>query len=322
MRLHVIKAGAISAAVLLLAACGGESGATDSSGEELHVITSEEYDLPMIGAEAAEALGLYEESGLNVRLTVSQDAAQALASGDADIAIASPNRFIGAIEKGLPAKIVGPTIDVWGHYIIVGKEVGVTSVDQWKGGKIGVSSFGSAGHYAGVKLAETLGWSKSDFEVVPVGDLEGLMAALRSGTIDGFMWSAEAAYTLEHEGVADILGTVGDIIGPNPLDVIAVTDKAIEERPEDVKQFCADYYEAQRQFKEDPELAASTYEQWGEDSEVLPDILESGLPLLSTSSEISDEMLANMAEATTFTIDGSEITPEEVAEMYVDCSSL
>ncbi len=320
MRGYKTKLGVLAiASAMMLAACGGGDDESDGA---LRVITSDEYDLSMIGAEAADELGLFEESGLDVKLMVSQDAAQALASGDADIAIASPNRFIGAIEQGLPAKIVGPTIDIWGQYIIVRDDLGIDNVEDWKGGKIGVSSFGSAGHYSGVKLAQTLGWSESDYEIVPVGDLSGLMAALRSGSIDAFMWSAQAAFTLEHEGEAHILGNVGETIGPNPLDVITVTEKALKERPEDIKQFCSDYYEAQKMFKEDEQLAADTFKKWGQESEVMPDILDSGLPVLSTSSEITPEMIANMADATTFTIDGSEITPDDVAEMYVDCSTL
>jgi ABC-type nitrate/sulfonate/bicarbonate transport system substrate-binding protein len=320
VRGYKTKIGALAVAgAMVLAACGG--GDDDAEGA-LRVITSAEYDLSMIGAEAAHELGLFEESGLDVKLMVSQDAAQALASGDADIAIASPNRFIGAIEKGLPAKIVGPTIDIWGQYIIVRSDLNLKSVDDWEGGKIGVSNFGSAGHYSGVKLAQTLGWSESDYEIVPVGDLNGLMAALRSGSIDAFMWSAHASFTLEHEGAAHILGNVGETIGPNPLDVITATDKALEERPEDIKQFCSDYYAAQKMFKEDEQLAADTFKKWGKDSKVMPDILDSGLPVLSTTSEITPEMIANMADATTFTIDGSKVTADAVAKMYVDCSSL
>lgn len=324
MRKHTLQILAVAGLLTLTAACGGGSDDKSSSGESkpLRVITSDQYDLSMIGAEAAVDMGLFKDKNLDVKLTVSQDGAQALASGDADVAISSPNRFIGAILKGLTAKLVGPTIDIWGQYIIVGKDVKAKTVQDWKGGKIGISSFGSAGHYSAVKVAEKHGWKKSDYKIVTVGDLDGLKAALRSGTIDGFMWSAQAAFGLEEEGAARVLGNVGEDIGPSPLDVIAVSEDALKNRPGDIRKFCDGFYEAQKRFKNDPDLATKTFEKWGIADSVTPRILDSGLPLLSTDSAITGEMFDNMAEATVFTIDGAQTTGKEVKGMYVDCSTL
>jgi ABC-type nitrate/sulfonate/bicarbonate transport system substrate-binding protein len=315
---------------LVLTACGGDDGGDasaeggGSSSEPLRVITAEQYDLPMIGADAAVHLGIFEDAGLEVEVLAGQEAAQGLASGDVDIAIASPNRFIGAILEGLEAKLVGPTIDVWGQYVIVREDLaGAESTDDLAGGRWGISSFGSAGHYSVTKLADELGWAEGDFEIVTLGDLEGLQAGLRNGTIDGFTWSAQAAFGLEEEGVARVIGNVGDVIGPNPLDVIAVSNRAIEERPDDIRAFCEGYYEAQVRFKEDPELAERTFiDDWDFDPVVTPRILEAGLPLLSTGPEMDDEMFDNMAEATAFTIDGAELTGDDVRGMYTNCSDL
>jgi ABC-type nitrate/sulfonate/bicarbonate transport system substrate-binding protein len=319
----------LTASALVLTACGGDDGDDSSAGgggsssEPLRVITSEQYDLPMIGADAGQELGLFEDAGLEVEVLAGQDAAQGLASGDVDIAIASPNRFIGGILEGLEATIVGPTIDVWGQYIIVRDDLGVDSPEDLGGGRWGISSFGSAGHFSVEKLAEDLGWGEGDYEIVTLGDLEGLQAGLRNGTIDGFTWSAQAAFTLENEGEAHVIGNVGDVIGPTPLDVIAVSNEAIEQRPDDVKAFCQGFYGAQKQFKEDPDLAKTTFvDTWGFHDEVTPRILDAGLPLLSTSPDMSDEMFDNMAEATVFTIDGAEVTGDEVRDMYTNCDDL
>lgn len=317
-------------------ACGGgeedtaqgddqaQSGGTSS--EVLRVVTAEQYDLPMIGADAGVELGIFEENGLNVEVLASQDAAQALASGDADIAIASPNRFIGAMLQGLEAKIVGPTIDVWGQYVIVRDDLPAQTLEELEDAermRIGISSFGSAGHYSAEKVASELGWEEGQYEIVTLGNLDGIMAALRNGTIDMFAWSAQAAFSLEEEGEGRVLGSVGELIGPNPLDVIVASADAIENRPEDVRTFCEGYYEAQERFKDDPELAEDIYlNEWGFEPDVTPRILDAGLPLLSTDSSMDPEMFANMAEATEFTIDDAEVTAEEVEEMYVDCSTL
>jgi ABC-type nitrate/sulfonate/bicarbonate transport system substrate-binding protein len=333
---------------LLAAACGGEAGTEPAEAEPdgaaaedtadgdaaagqdfgegpLRVLVSESYDLPMIGAEAAEYLGLYDEMGLDVEVIAGQEAVPGLASGDVDVAIASPNRFIGAIAKGLEATIVGPTIDVWGQYFIVRSDLGIDKVEDFPvGGKMGISRFGSAGHYSAVKVADTLGFSEDDYELVTMGGLDSLMAGLRNGTIDAFAWSAQAAFSLEADGSGTVLGSVGDVIGPNPLDVITVLNSTIEERPDAVRAFCEAYYDAQETFKNDPEMVKDVFiNEWDFEAEVTPRIIDAGLPLLSTSSEMDPEMFANMAEATAFTLeDVGDITAEQVEGMYTNCSDL
>ena len=299
--------------------------AVDFGDDPVRVMISTRFNLPMIGSDAAEELGIFEEMGLPVENLEGQDVTAGLASGDVDVGLASPNRFIGAILQGLDATIVGPTIDIWGQYIIVSTDLGVESVEELEPGvSIGISSFGSAGHYSGEKFAEQQGWGEGDFEIVTMGDLDGLMAGLRQGTIDMFMWSAQAAFTLEQEGEAVLLGNVGEIIGPNPLDVIIVSNDTIAERPEAIRAFCEGFYEAQERFKNDPDLAVTTFvEQWGFEPDITPAIVESGAQYLSTDDAMSDEMFENMAEATVFTIDGvDELTGADVAEMYVPCSEL
>lgn len=304
----------------------GDAGQTEEAaaeGEPLRVVVSEKYGLPMVGADAGVQLGIFEEMGLNVEVVESQDAVPSLASGDIDVGISSPNRFIGGIEEGLEATIVGPTVDEWAQFIIVRDDHPAQTLEELDGGKIGISSFGSAGHYASEKVAELQEWGEGDYEIVTLGDLDAIQAALRNGTIDAFMWSAGPAFSLEAEGEARILGSVADVIGPNPIDVITVRNEVLEQRPDDVRAFCEGFYQAQEQFKNDQALAEDIYiNEWDFDPEVTPAILEAGLPILSTSDELSDEMLANMAEATRFTIDGSEVTAEEVAEMYTPCSEV
>lgn len=335
---------------LVVAACGSDSddeaaddvtATTTSEGAEteetsegdeaqdfggpLRVILSSQFNLPLIGADAADELGIFDDMGLEVELIESQDVVPGLASGDADIAIASPNRFVGGIKAGLEATIVGPTADVWDQFWIVRPDTEAESLADFPGGKVGISSFGSAGHYSAAALGEEIGLTEGeDYEFVTLSDLDGLMAGLANGTIDAFAWSAQAAFTLEREGTAKILGHVSEVLGPNPLDVIAVANSTIEERPEAVKAFCEAYYEGQKRFKEDEELATKTFvDVWEFDPEIAPLMVEAGAPFLSTTDEITDEMLDNMAEATVITIeDVGEVTGDDVAAMYTPCSEL
>lgn len=298
--------------------------APEDFGDPLRVILSSQYNLPLIGADAAEHLGIFDEMGLEVELIESQDVVPALASNDADIAIASPNRFIGGILAGLEATIVGPTVDVWDQLFIVRSDYDAETIQDFSGGQIGVSGFGSAGHYSAEKVVAELGLGEGDYEIVTMGNLDGLMAGLANGTIDAFAWSAQAALTLEQQGDGKILGHVAEVIGPNPLDVITVNNATIEEQPAAVRAFCEAYYEGQRTFKEDEELATQVFiEEWGFDSAIAGDMVAAGAPYLSTDDTMTEEMFANMADATEFTIeDVGEVDPQAVADMYTPCSEI
>lgn len=295
--------------------------AEEVSHEPLRVMLSTQYDVSTVGADAALALGTYDERGLEVEVFQGEDVAQALAAGDADIGKASPNRFIGAILAGAEYTIVGPTYDVWGQYMIVRSDLGVESVEDLEGGTFGISAFGSAGHYTAEAVARQQGWDEGQYELVTLGGLDGLMAGLRSGTIDGFGWGARAAFTLEAEGVATIAGFVND---PAPKNVLAVANSTLEERPETVRAFCEAFYDAQQQFRDDLELALDIYvNQWDFDEEEQRRVLEAELPYLSVSDELTQEQLDQMAFATTVTIDGvDELTGDDVAELYIPCSEL
>jgi ABC-type nitrate/sulfonate/bicarbonate transport system substrate-binding protein len=294
-------------------------------GGPLKVILSSQYNLPLIGADAADYLGLFDAIGLEVELIQSQDGTTAIAAGDADIDIASPNRHVGAILAGLEATIVGPTVGVWDQLWIVRSDTDATTMSQWKGGKVGISRFGSAGHFSAVKVAETLGFTEgTEYEIVTMGNLDGLIAGLENRSIDAFAWSAQAALRLEQSGAAKILGHVADVMVPAPLDTIAVSNRTIAERPHAVRAFCEAYYEGQRVFKEDQALATKVFiEAWGFDAEITPGMVAAGAPYLSTDDSMTDEMLRGMAEATMFTIDGvGEITVAMVKAMYTPCSQL
>lgn len=325
----------VATTALALTACGGgtsvpgagsgsDSGSGSGAGSDLgklRVIQSITRDLTMGGVEVAQLKGLYK--GVNVEIITGQDVGQAMATGDVEIGVSAPTRVIGAIMNGLEATIVGPTIDAWDQYILASKNLGATRVEDLKGKTFGVSSFGSAGFYAIKKMASELGWSEKDYEIVTLGDINGLTAGLKNGTIDAFAWGSFAPFQLEAEGYADLLGSVQEFVGPAPLDVIAVSNSVLKERPEAVKAFCEGVYAANTALKDDPEDARKIFEDWGVSAAILPAALDAGLPLLSTSSEINDQMLSTLMEATKLTVKGAEkLDLETMKGMYKPCSEL
>ncbi len=319
---------------VFLTACGGgddaDTAAVGNTGSgqkdlgRLKVAHSEQYDLPQIGTDAGLELGTFTERNLTVEMAVSENLGQALATKDADIVVGSPNRLIGAMRKGLDAKIIGPTIPWWDQYIIVSSKLPAQKPEDLKGKKFGISSFGSAGHYSTTKLAASLGWRESDFQIVTLGNLKGLLAGLQNGTIDAFPWSAGAAFTTELKGYGRVIGSVRDLVGPSPLDVIAVRADVLKDRPEAVKAYCDGYYDAVKRLQADPKKTQELFvSKWGADAQVMPKVIEAELGLLSTSADMSDEIIRGMTDATRFTVEGAkDITEDEVKEFVLSCNDI
>ena len=319
-------AAVVAASTLALSACSGGSTASPESKTQdlgkLRVIQSITHDLTMGGVEVAQLLDLYPDT-LKVEIITGTQTAQALATKDVDIGVAAPTRIIGAMLEGLEVTMVAPTIDVWDQYIVASKDFGATKVEDLKGATFGTSTFGSASDYTIRKMADVLGWTKDDYKIVTMGDINGLVAGLKNGTIDALLWGSFTPFQLEAEGYATVLGSARDLIGPAPLDVIAVRNEVLESRPEAVKAFCEGVHAANRTMQEDPKKALQIFTDWGLDPVILPAALEAGLPYLSTSSEITDEMLTNLVDATKFTVaNAADLNLEQMKGMYKNCDEL
>src|SRR5262245_25010837 len=92
----VAFAGVLTIVAAMVSACGGSNAAAEDPNHlgKLRVIETDQYDLPMLGADAALQLGLWKNTSLSVQVGVGEQLGQALASGNTDIAIGSPNRLI------------------------------------------------------------------------------------------------------------------------------------------------------------------------------------------------------------------------------------
>ena len=184
-------AGSLGLVVLLGTACGGSGEASESSGgtPTVRLIVSEGDSLPFIGAEAGLALGVWDDKGLDVMIIdgTSSTVGPSIASGNAEIGLGTGVKAASDIIAGLDATLTAADVLPWDQYVIASPEAGASKPEDLKGKKFGISSFGSAGHFATLTVAKNLGWSESDYTIVTLGNLEGLLGALRSGTIDAFI---------------------------------------------------------------------------------------------------------------------------------------
>ncbi len=315
------------AMVFTLSACGsGDSDEGEKTSGELgtvKLVESQQYAISMWGADVADELGMWKD-GLNVEISVSEKGVEIMAAGQADLAITSPNRFIGAIDQGLEATIVGPTVDVTPLYVAVGDKVPASKIEDLpKGTKFGISAFGSTGHYATVKVAQSLGWEESDYELVLLGGLPAIQAGIKRGVIDAFLWSSVPVYTMEAEGHAKVLGSAAEMIGANPGDVIVASNEVIKRNPGAVRAFCEGFYAANSRMIDNPDEAAGLLKKWGVDESVIDIAVDTQIPNISTDAGLTDEQIVGMADATRFTVDDAKnVSDDAVKAMYRSCDSL
>jgi ABC-type nitrate/sulfonate/bicarbonate transport system substrate-binding protein len=319
----------ISSALLAGCAADGQGQAAPPEEEPsgtINVIHTQQWNLTQMGLDAGLDQGIWEDTGIEVVEITGQEVAQALATGEAEISIDSANRTIPAILDGLDAKIVGATIEAFDVFVLTSPDNPAQSLDDLKGSTFGVTVFGSSGEYGIRKMADSLGWTEDDYEIVPLGTPAASLAAMQEGTIDAMPWSAGGAFKAEFEGKAKVLDSLRSVAPDVPVAVIAVTGDAIRNRPASVKAFCTGFYEMQDRMKADRELTKDLLVRRGE---MLPEVadlvIDAELELISTSPAMTDAQIEGMAEQTRYTTPtgaGAKVTAEQVADMYVSCDEI
>lgn len=159
---------------------------------------------------------------------------QAINNDSLDVAILLTEGFIAAASDGLEASIAKVYIDtplVWGIYS--GAHSTIEHVDTFQNKRIAISRFGSGSHLMSmIHAAERKEHIEVDqFEVVH--SLHGGITALRESRADLFYW--EKFMTRPHV-VNQEVKEVGEFSAPWSSFLIIVSNKAIREKTEAVKQ--------------------------------------------------------------------------------------
>lgn len=322
--------GGALALLLVSTACGGgaadDGGSGEGSGQglgTLRVVVSVPESLPFIGVQKGKDLGAWEGTGLDVELitSFSAEVGKIMAAGDADIAVQAANTAAANIAKGLEAKLTGGIVLPWGQYVIASTKTkpDATSVEDLVNSTWGISGFGSAGHFSTAKVVEAMGWSEDQYEITPLGGIREIVAALQSGTIDAFTWSAQEAFQAEVAGYGKVLQPTGDLVGPIVFEAFNVRTEVIENRPEALRVFFEGYYETISSLQEQPDKVLSILvDEWGKNPEAAKRAVEAELGEFTTDGKIPQENLQGLAEATEFQNEGLTVKPDELYQYWGD----
>ena len=306
-KISVGALGLVLLGAMSLSACGG-SGSGDEASGTIRLVVSEGNSLPFIAAEAGAKLGVWKDKGIKVEIIDASSATvgPTMASGQADISLQAGNRAAADIIAGLDARLSAACVLSWDQYVVASTSSLAQKTEDLKGKKIGISGFGSAGHFATLKVAESLGWKTSDYKVVQMGSLQSLVAGLKTKTIDAFIWSIEPVLSAEQDGYGKNLGSVADLVGPNAFEAFSVTDKIAKSHPADVKAFFEGYYEAVAELQKDPQKAIDiVVNDWKGDPKVAAETVPLLLPILSKDGDIPAANLQGLADAIKLTVPNS-----------------
>jgi NitT/TauT family transport system substrate-binding protein len=169
----------------------------------------------------AEAMGYFEEAGLDVEMLRTESGSKALAAvigGDADIFMGSTNSPIVAQSKGAPIVLFAAMLNQYSSDIFVSKawaeQHDITSESSYedrlaalKGLTIGVTGAGSGTEQIVRYLAQEAGLDPDrDMTIVALGSSEAsMLAAFDQGKVDALSRSAPTYYVAEREYGATML---------------------------------------------------------------------------------------------------------------------
>ena len=89
---------------------------------------------------------------------------------------------------------------------------GVTSLEALKGKRVGITQKGSTFHYMIGRMLETKGMSLDDVQLIPLGKLTAVMAALESKQIDAAILNEPNISKVQRAGYGKMVVQVGDLI--------------------------------------------------------------------------------------------------------------
>lgn len=124
-----------------------------------------------------------------------------MAAGGQQLAIVADK---GREEKGFPSSALVASADAYAN--------GFTSLETIKGKRIGITQKGSTFHYMLGRMLETKGMSLDDVELVPLGKVSAVMAALEGKQIDGAILNEPNITKMGSAGTAKLIVQVGDVI--------------------------------------------------------------------------------------------------------------
>ncbi|MGB1271003.1 MAG: ABC transporter substrate-binding protein, partial [Endozoicomonas sp.] len=157
---------------------------------------------------------------------------------------------------------------------------GVRNPSQLKGMKIGIPDIGSTPHYIAGMLADKYDWVLGkDIQLVPLGSVMAMKAALYNGSIDWSVFPSNIAHRMQSEKIAHVIGHVGEET-PWQASAIMASKSALQEKQNVLRRFLSAYYETVQYYRQ-LFMASSAKEYAADRDQVAETISRFVLPAVS-----------------------------------------
>lgn len=277
MKIGFRAAAAMSAATLLMSACGGgDSGSgSDSGGEggELPTLTvADTNGAPLYFLTYAQQEGLCEDAGVQLDITSSSGGATVipqLVNGDLDVAGSNVVSVLIGASQGLPLRMVAggtstseePEQDF--SALMVAPDSTVTDISQLEGQQIAVNTLRNINDIVLGSMLEEAGLSYDSVQFVEL-PFPDMAAAVEQGDVDAALL-IEPFVSLAEDSGLKIIGRPYTAVKPGlQIGTYVVTEQFAQENPESVEAFQACVQAAADSIREDPDAFRAALPEIGD----------------------------------------------------------
>jgi ABC-type nitrate/sulfonate/bicarbonate transport system substrate-binding protein len=289
----------------------GDRGAGAEEKIRIGISSSSPGFLPTIVAEKKGFLAKYGLASEHIRISLAV-AMNALGTGDLDYAITLAQGVSAAI-RGVPVKAVMMTQDKLVFFVMT--KANIQKVADLRGKVVGISYFGSTTHLVADIIARHHGLTPGqDINLLPSGDDYGRLASLDTGRVDAVIggppldiWGAKKGYR--------VIAWARDYTSL-PQNAVIVTDKKIQQSPDQIKRMIKATVEALRFIQENKNESIDVLANYSRaDRETAVGMFESYFPAYSPTGNMTDEALrAAMEEALTRAKMEKKVPLSQIAE--------
>jgi NitT/TauT family transport system substrate-binding protein len=215
-------------------------------------------DLPVVRVGKAQALsatflpleigqsaGLYARAGVALEISNLRgdvQVQQGLTSGSIDVGLGS-GPGLGFLAKGVPAIGVAALAGNPSNMVlVVPPSSPIVKVSDLRNKKIAVSGKGALTDWLAQQLIAQQKWPEDAIVTVPLGDPKAYVAAMKTGSVDGFIAAAELGYDLQDRGQGRILVNFGKVVRDFNTHIIFARNDFVSQHPDLVQKFLRGWF--------------------------------------------------------------------------------
>jgi NitT/TauT family transport system substrate-binding protein len=279
-------------ALVLLAVAAHETSAQDRISLGITTKTGS-TGLPFV---IAEEKGFFKSEGLNAVSVVMQN--QVVVNGVVARQVdygGTFSNFVGAALSGLPVRIVMAVMDGSDHYLVTSPNI--KRVEDLKGKKFGISSFGGTPHSEAVMILRKYGMNpEKDVTFLQIGGSSSRYTALDSGAIDAAMLVPPFNKLAAKRGFNEIL-SFNEIMSI-PLGGLTVHTQRIKEKPDEIVRMIKAMLKGVNYIRNNQaEILAMMASKWGiKEADVREGIYRDIVGIYTRNGVASDETMKNVIQ--------------------------